>query len=331
MATTFIPGALQWLGIAKETTYGTPVAAPTIWVPVDTPLWKPIPQQLKDNALRGLMGTTYQQVQGVRHDEITYKTYIYADSIFSHLLGVLGGTDTVTGTVAPYTHKASLYNTTDATHNAQPTSWTVFLYQGDGKVVQMPGAIISDIKITIKADNSLPTVDVTWMGMPSTFVTAPVDTPTALAPMPAYTASVTIGGTANTEYTDVTLDIKRTTSAIPVLNGTQSPLAIGGFNLNVTGTINGVYQGTTDVNLTDLLSNTHPSLVVALTAAGDATHPLTLQMTSVAFDTVNPTGSPTSYMPISGNFEALMNPTDALDSKQSPIQVQLTNTTVTPF
>lgn len=331
MTTTFLPGSVQWLGLAKETTYGTPVAAPTIWVPVDTPTWKPIIQQLKDNALRGLMGTTYQQIQGIRHDEITYKTYLYNDSVFSHLLAAVGGADTVTGTVAPYTHKASLYNASDATHNGQPTSWTIFLYQGDGKVVQMPGAIISDLKVTIKADNALPTLDVTWMGMPSVFITAPTNTPTALAPDPAYTASVTIGGVASTQYTDVTLDLKRTANEIPVLNGTQNPLAIGGFNFQVTGTINGVYQGTADVNLADYIANTQPTLVVSLFAAGDSSHPLTFQMSKVAFDNVAPTGSPTSWMPIQANFEALMNGTDALDSKQSPIQVQLVNTTVTAF
>lgn len=37
MPISFYPGNLQWLGLAKEVTYGTAIAAPTIWVPVEGP------------------------------------------------------------------------------------------------------------------------------------------------------------------------------------------------------------------------------------------------------------------------------------------------------
>ncbi|MGN6724115.1 MAG: phage tail tube protein [Marmoricola sp.] len=329
MTTTYLPGNKQWLGLAKETTYGTPVATPTIWIPVDTPVWKPVVTPLVDQALRGDMGTDFGQTQGMRHDELTYKTYIYQDSAFPHFLAALGNPDTVVGTATPYTHKTSLYNGSTS-NNAQPPSYTGFLYQVDGKVVQIPGMVIGDVKVTIKAD-TLPTIDVQWLGLPGAFITAPSNTPSTLQPYPPFTASVTLGGTALNAESDITIDIKRNTAAIPVLNGTQSPLAIFGGPVTVTGTLGAIYQGTTDTHLTDFLANTQPALVLAITPQGVSAQPLTFQMSKVAFDTAEPAGSNSSWMTLQSNFKALMNATDALDGNLSPIQVQLTNATATPF
>ena len=430
---TYLPGNLQWLGLAKETTYGTPAATPTYWIPVDTPVWKPIITPLTDNALRGMMATEYGQAQGMRHDELTYKTFIFPDSVFPHLLAALGTPDAgstaltattantpttastggtlaaatyyykVTATVtngesaasnevsiattgststvtvtwtsvsgatgyniyrstaagsevllasvgnvttytdngsatpgtktapatAAYKHATSLYNGSGS-NNAQPPSYTGFLYQADGNVMQIPGMVISDLKFTIKAD-TLPTIDVQWMGLPGKPIAAPSNTPSTLPPMPPFTAAISLGGAQLNEYSDITIDIKRGTQAIPVLNGTQSPLAIYGGPLTVTGTLGAIYQGTSDVNLQDLLTNTQPALVLSINPQADAAHPLAIQMSKIAFDTAEPQGSNTAWMTLNSNFKALANSTDALDSKLSPVQASLTNASATAY
>jgi hypothetical protein len=327
---TPLPGNLQWLGLAKETTYGTAVSVPTVWIPVDSPKYARKTSALKDQALRGVMSTTFGQVQGMSYTELGYKTYVYGDSVFQHFLAALGGTDTVSGTTAPYTHKASVYNTTDATHQAQPTSWTGFLYQADGKVKQIPGLVLADLKLTIKA-NETPTLDVQWQGMPSTDITAPTNTPSTSQMMPPWTASVNIGGSQANQYTGVTVDIKRNTKPVPVLNGSQSPLGIYGGPVTVTGTFDAVYQGTTDYDLGAFIANTQPALSVSIYSQGDATHPLTLQMSKVAYDSADPQPSNTDWLTIQSAWEAISNATDALDAKLSPIQVSLLNTVVTAF
>lgn len=431
--TTYLPGNKQWLGLAKETTYGVPVAAPTVWIPVDSPSWKPVITPLTDQALRGMMGTDFGQTQGMRHDELSYKTYLYGDSLFPHLLAILGNPDnsvgnilaptsptkstattggtlaaatyyykvtainatgesaptaefsqattgststitigwtasagatgykiyrstasgaevflTSVGAVVTYTdtgsatpgtttppvggafnHATSLYNGT-VSNNAQPPSFTGFLSQADGKVVQIPGMVAADVKITVKAD-TLPTLDVQWIGMPGAFITAPTNTPSTLQPFPPFTAAITLGGTALSEYSDIAIDLKRNTSAIPVLNGSQSPLAIFGGPLTVTGTLGAIYQGTTDINLVDFLVNTQPSLVLSMTPQNDSGHPLTVQMSKVAFDSADPAGSNSSWMTLQSNFKALMNATDALDGNLSPVQAVLTTTSGAAF
>lgn len=426
--TTFVAGNLQWLGIAKETTYGTAPAGPTYWIPVDSPKWDPKITALVDTALRGDMGTQYGQAQGMRYDEVTYKTYLYPDTCFPHFLAALGTADaggttlatpatptastattggtlaagtyyykytatatnsesaasaevsqtttgstsvnTITGTAvtgatgynwyrstatgaevfltstatpsltdngsytpgtkaapaaAAYTHKTSLLNTAQT---GQPPSFTIWLFEGD-KCVQIPGAVIADVKATVKA-NELPTLDVSWQGMVGTFVTAPANTPSSVAPMPPFTASATVGGTQLNKYTGFTIDLKRGTKPIPALNGTQSPLAIYCGELTVTGTLDAVYQNTTDNDLGNLLANTQPAVSLSITPQGSA-NALVFQMSKVAYDASTPQGSNSGWMTLSSTYKALMNATDALDSKLSPIQIQLTNTQATAY
>src|SRR5438067_101494 len=132
MTNTPRPGSQQWLGLAKESTYGTAIAAPTIWIPVDSPKWEPKVTPLVDNGLRGDMGTDYGQTQGMRHDELGYKTLVYADTIFPHLMAILGGTDTVTPLTAPTLTLGST-STTGGTLPAGATYWKVTATAANGE------------------------------------------------------------------------------------------------------------------------------------------------------------------------------------------------------
>jgi hypothetical protein len=433
MAITPRPGSQQWLGLAKEVTYGTAMATPTMWIPVDTPKWEAKVTPLVDQALRGMMGTDFGQTQGMRHDELTYKTMIFADTIFPHLLAILGGTDTITALTAPvlslgttsttggtlpagatywkitgtaaggegvgsnevtatltgttssqilnwaaltgatgykiyrgtapgaenvlvatvgnvttytdtgiagtagappaaasYVHSVSLNNTSSSTQAGQPNSYTGFLYQLDGKVVQIPGMMLGDLKFTFKAD-TLPTVDASWMGLPGTFINAPTNTPSTLPPFPPFTAAITVAGVAATQYSDCSFDIKRNNSAIPVLNGSQNPLAIFAGPMTVTGSLLAIYQGTSDADLTNLLTNTQPVLSVAVNQQNVAGQPLTIQASKITYDTSAPAGSNNSFATIASGFKALMNATDALDGKLSPIQAKIVNAQSTAY
>ena len=400
----FIPGNLQWFGLAKELVPGTPVAAPTLWVPVMAPKMVPKRNVLKDQALRGNMATTYGQIQGMTWSELTYQCHLYADTAYPHMLAVLGASDVVTGTAttptgtlaaaaavgatsvsssvsiatgtviqidvgglsevvtttgaptgtgpyaipvpalknahasgvavtavtAPFTHKNSLYNLTDATHTAQPNTYTGFLYQGDGTVQQIAGMVASDVKLTIKS-NEKPTLDLAWTGFAGAQLAAPANTPSTAAMMPPTSGSVSIGGTGNTKYTSITIDIKRVVKPIPALTGTSNPIGIYGGPVAVTGSLDSVYKGSADTDFAAWLANTQPALTASIYPAGDATHPMTLQMSQIAYDSGDPQPSATDWLTIQANFEAITNATDALDGKMSPIQAQMTTLTSTSF
>lgn len=329
MTTSFYPSNLQWVGAAKESVYGTPIAGPTFWIPVDNSVkYKPDMAVLPDTAFRGLMGGEFQQVQGMRTDTLTYKTYPYMDSIYQHFLAVLGNPDTVTGSADPYTHKTALYNGSGS-NNAQPPSYTLFWTDSAGKTWQIPGCVIEDLKIDVKVDG-LVTVDAQWRGLPAAAIAPVTDTPSTSKPWPAWNAQVSIGGSAVSQYSELSLDYKRDVAAVNTINNSQSPLAVGAFTMTVAGTMTAVYQGSTDVNLVDFLANTQPVLSVKMAPSGDATHSLTLQHSVTAFDAVDPQASG-KWTEIQATIKALSNPTDALDSKQSPAQVIFLTPTSTAY
>ena len=326
----FYPSNLQWVGAAKETTYGTPIATPTFWIPVDQSSikWKPDQATLPDMALRGLMGMEYQQVAGMRTDTLAYKTFPYMDSLYQQFIALFGTTDAVTGAGDPWTHKTSLYNGSGS-DSAQPKSYTLFWADAAGKVWQTPGAVVDSLKITVKVDELI-AIEPVWRGMPSTAITPPSNTPSTNKPFPSWNGVISLAGSPVGDTSEIALEYKRTADPIKTINNSHSPLAVGAFGLQVAGTGTFVYQGSTDLRLVDFLANTQPALSVKIAPAGDAVHSLTLQHSVIAFDSVDPQSSQ-KWMEIVAAWKCLMNATDALDTKQSPGQAIFLNAAAAPF
>jgi hypothetical protein len=322
-ATVFGPGSLQWAGVATETTYGTAQTVPTIWIPVDSPVFTPGLTMLVDGALRGSMAGEYQQVGGLRVDTVTFKTYFYLDSVFALFRQMLGLPDTISGTGDPYTHKTSLQNTGN---NGQPAGTTVFFNAMD-KTWQMPGAIMTSLKVTLNSA-ALATLDVTYMGLPATPISAPTNTPTTAVPMPSWNSVVTLGGTAFNNFSDVGFTFTRSTKAIDVLNGTQAPGAIAAGALTVALDITAVYQGSTDPNLVNYITNVQPTLVVKTSPVGDAVHSITVQCSKIGYDKSSFSAT-TDFFELKATGRALANTTDALGGNFSPALVTLLSPTST--
>ena len=325
----FFPSNLQWFGMKKETTYGTAQAAPDTWIPIDPGSMKYDPDlnTLPDNAARGYMATTYQQVLGMVSATMAYKTFAYLDTAYQHWIAALGFTDTVTGAGDPWTHKTALNNA--VTPAAQPPSYTLFWADAAGKVWQTPGSVIDSLKLTVKVDG-LVEIEPQWRGLIATAITPPTNTPSGTKPMPSWNSVITIGASAVADGSEVSVEYKRNAQAVQTINNSQSPLAIGSFNAEVTGAGTFVYQGSTDPRLVNFLANTQAPLNIKISPAGDAIHSLTLQHSVAAFTNANPQGS-NKYMEIVANFTALANATDALDGKQSPAQAILLTSVSTSY
>lgn len=322
MTTNYFPGNLQWLGLAKETTPGVAAATPTVFVPMNSPKYTPHVTVLTDDGLRGSMAKSYGAQQGMQYPELTYSTYPYLDSVFPHLLAALGNADVITGSADPYTHKTALLNA------SQPPSYTLWYNDGAGKCWQIVGAKSSSLVIGAKAD-ALATLDAGWIGLTAAAVTPPSNTPTTNAPMPSWKSTVTIGGTAFTKYTDVKLTIKRDTAPVAVINGTQAPGAVFAGVLEVSGDLNGIYQGSTDNDLVGLLTNQQPALVLTFGPGGDAVHSLTLTCSKTVYtDASFDSGK---YVQVTSKVTALGNTTDALDSNYSPMQAVLLSPVSTAY
>ena len=241
MATTFYPANLQWLGIKKELLPGTAETAPDTWIPVKSPKWEPVIGQNMDDALRGSMGKDFEQIPDMQHSKVNYTTFPYMDSVYQHFLALLGTADAITGSADPYTHKTAMYNGS-GTDSAQPPSYTLFYADATGKARSVPGAKIGSLKLVVKA-GALAQIDVEWIGLFGTAITAPTNTPTALAPWPSWNSTFTVGGVAATNYSDITLDYKRATEAIPAITGTQDPYGIYGGEVSGSADLTAIFQG----------------------------------------------------------------------------------------
>lgn len=316
----FTPGNLQWIGAAVEATPGTAAAAPTVWIPAASPKLAPHIASMGDQALRGSMAKDFGNLLGGHYDELTYSTYLYADSAFLHFLAILGTADTVSGAADPWTHKTSLKNS----GNGQPATHTLFYADGTGQCFTLAGCQASQLKVTNKVDG-LVQLDADWIGLPAVVGAAPANTPTAAPPAPGWNSTITIGGTALTKYSEVGITYKRATEAVMTVNGSQSPSAIYCGELDVAFDLTGVYQGSqTDNDWTNFLANTQPALVLKMAAAGDATHALTLQHSKVAYQDVSFEGT-NKYLEIKSKAIGIANATDALGGGYSPALATLTS------
>ncbi|MGE0399944.1 MAG: phage tail tube protein [Kofleriaceae bacterium] len=316
--TTFAPANLQWVGVAREAVYGTPETAPTLFIPSDSPLWKPNINPMVDGNLRGSMGGEYEQIGGIRFDTVTFKTKAYLDSVFFALRALLGYPDQVTGSSDPYTHTTALQNTGN---NGQPAGTTVFWTDGAGKTRRMPGAQLTSVKLSIKPDE-LVEIEVNFVGLPAASINMPTNTPTTAKPWPGWNSTITIGGVDLTKYSELSLEYKRASEVIPTITGSQTPFAIFGGPVTVSGSLVGVYQGDTDNDLAALLANTQPVLVYKLAPQGDATHYLQVTHSKVAYDAAEPQGT-NKWMEIKSTVKALSNPTDAIGGLFSPAKAVL--------
>ena len=327
MAINFYPANLQWVGAARESVYGTPITAPTFWIPAEAPKWIPEIAVFQDTALRGSMGAEFQQIQGLRSDKLTYSSYPYMDTIYQHAMAMFGNPDTVTGAGDPYTHKTSLYNGSGS-NSAQPPSYTLFYIDGAGSCWQIPGAVASNFKINLDV-GQLVKFDYEWIGLPATRITVPTNTPDTNKPWPSWNSTITIGGSAVTYYSALSLDYKRNTKPLPTITGTQTPAAIYAGELAVSGDLTAVYQGNASGDLPAFLANTQPALVIKTAPASDVTHSLTLQHSVVAYDSSAPEGA-SEWMEIKSKVRCLTNPTDGLTG-QSPVQATFLTPTAAAF
>lgn len=245
--------ANSYLGLVKETTRGTlqtsaPSAAAQLqWIPNTSPQVTPMQVFLRDEALRGSPTLVYDQVQGVRHDEVDFKTYLYCDSTPLLVAAILGGTDAVTGATS-YTHTIKLLNA--PTTGSQPASYSVLDFDG-ANYFTMPGAQAASLNLTYGADATAEAT-IKMMANPYTSATAAptfggVTSPsiTSQPMIPGWDTSITIGGTSIGYIQSGELNLDRKTAPIFTM-GTQAPRVNFAGPLEVSGKFTAVVDTNAD-------------------------------------------------------------------------------------
>ena len=333
----------SYFGLAAETTRGTAATSGFVYVPVDTPQVTPMQRFLRDEALRGSPVQTYDQIQGVRHDEYDFKTYLYADTFPNLLTSVLGGNDLKTG-AGPYTHVIAPYM--NASNGSQPKSYTLVDFDG-ANYFTMAGAQASDLTITFGAEKAADAT-VKFVSNPYTSGTT---APTGFSPtystehmVPGWDVSVSIGGTASSQTVtggttinyvqDGEIKIDRKTAPIFTVNSTNGPRQNFAGPIEVTGRLLMVVDSNADLFSTGStaygLGYQPQPLVITLADPNDAGHSIAFQMSAVQFQDIKRQRGK-AFTEIEVNYVATANANDVAggstthDTVYSPIRTTTIN------
>ena len=329
--------ANSYLGMVIETTEGTlPTTGTVYWIPVSSPQITPNQMFLRDEALRGSPTTVYDQVQGVRHDEFEFKTYLFADTFPTLVRSVLGSTDTVTGS-GPYTHKIKVLNAPST--GSQPPTYSILDFDG-ANYFTTTGSQADSLALTFGAEAAAEAT-VKYLANPYTSYTS---APTVFATqslssehlIPAWDTAITIGGTSYTNITTGELTINRKTQPIFTL-GTQAPYNLFAGPIEVTGKFTMVINSTSDVFSTGSsaygLTRSPEAISITLTDPNDATggtqHSANFTMSAAQISNIKRTRGK-EFTELEIEFTANANSTDA-STGYSPIQTTFINNQSTAY
>ena len=249
--------ARSYIGLAKETTKGTPVT-PTVYIPVIANSVKPqdIYGPLYDEGLRGSLVKNYNYIQGRANSTFDFSGAAFADTILYAIAGVLGE-DVVTGSSAPYTHTIAVKNSATAAADAQPSAFTITDFYS-AAVRAYAGMQFHDFSLKFNADGLL-MYDAKATGFVSATASTPTPSFSTILPTPVWYGTVSVGGTSISNSTTGNIDIKRPVTPIWGIANTQNPYQVFVGATEVTGKITFLMEN--DTQLTNYLTNTQPALV----------------------------------------------------------------------
>lgn len=315
----------RWMGLGLESGWGT-VTAPDIYLQVDpNPSTEPQVTYLENKALYGSAAQVYDTLTGVIHTKVSAKGNAFTDT-FGYLPFLALGKDTVSGTVAPYTHTLTLAEA--ASTGSFPGSVTVTDIDNvaatfnsiTGSAKQIPGCVIDSLSITANATGAL-SYSVDFVGSELGQVTAPSPAFSTAVFVPAYLADVKLNGSSYELIEELSIDVKRSAKAVPTLNGSPAPYVVWPDGIDVTGKFT-IAVGPNDANYYNALTRVHNTLLISFTDPVSG-YSFTFQMSSVQIKSPKVESSK-AWEEVAVSFQANANTTDA-STGYSPFQFAFTS------
>jgi len=300
--------ARSYLGVAKETTEGTPVT-PTAYIPVAISKLKPVdiidPLMVSDLA-QGSLVKDYGYIPGRTRSEVAFGGPVFADTIVWPVSALLGSVAT-TGSSAPYTHTVSLKNASAVAVDAQPTSLTFTDFYA-ANVRAYPGVSVHDFTLNFSSTGLLE-YDAKGTGWISATASTPTPSFTTVTATPVWQATVSIAGTSVSNAVEGSLSMVRPVSAIYGLANTQNPYSIFQGALETKGKFKFVMEN--DTELTRFLTNTQPAIVLNwANGSGSTATQIQATITKGAYNAAVIDRSK-DYVEIDIDLTAIANTTDA--------------------
>ena len=343
--------ANSYLGLMPEgaTPGVTPTTGTATFIPITTPQVTPMQTFLRDEALRGSPTVVYDQIQGVRHDEVDFKSYLYADTFPQLLTAVLGGNDTVTTVGSLKKHTIGLYN--NPVKGSQPQTYSILDFDGANYFL-MPGAKADSLNLTFGAEAAADAT-VKFFANPYTSYTATTLNASTFAPfystafsvtpetmIPAWNTTITVSGINSgatlTYISTGELMFARKTAPIFTM-GTQAPYSNFSGPIEVSGKFTAVVDSQSDAWSTgtgaEALTRSQQVMTVTLTDPNDTPlgQKIVFTLSNVQFHDVKRTRGK-EYTEVEVAFTANANVTDSGGSPAfSPILTATTNAITTAY
>ena len=316
----------SYVGIAKETTKGTPVT-PTVFIPVLASSLKPEDKygSLFDEGLRGSLVKNYNYVQGRGNSTFDFGGAAFADTIGYPIAGLLGE-DVVTGS-APYVHTMSLKNATATAADAQPAAFTLTDFYA-ANVSAYAGQQFHDFSLKFSSEGLLE-YDAKATGWLSATASTPTPSFSTILPTPVWYGTVSVAGSTVSNAVSGNLDMKRPVSPIFGIGNTQNPYQVFVGALEVTGKVTFLMEA--DVQLTNYLTNTQPALVFNWTQGTGSTQTQIQATVTKGAYTAAMIERSKEYVEISVDINAQGNLTDSGSVGYSPIKWIIKNAVTTAY
>lgn len=305
-------------GFATEVTYGTTVAAATIYLPFNT--WDDYTDDqgiVLDNAMRAVPSNVLGAYAGMKQGKWG-ATFPYFPNEAARFWPKLMGTDTVVSSSnGGWQHLFTMNS------SANPNSDTVFLFFGSTySERQFVGTAYTGLDFKFSRASGMATAKITAVSAaPSSGVAEQVPSYTSNPPLRGWQAVFSIAGSTRTTLQELELNLSREAELVFAGNNSQRPSAVEYGALDAKGKMK--LYGSTEEPYIDYQALTQQNIDLQLvdTAPGSTVNRLGLTMSKVVFTKVTPNMSG-KYLAYEIEFQAVHNSSAGGDS--GPIQVTTT-------
>lgn len=237
-------GSLSATGIAKESSFGTPVAA-TSFLPMTANTLDFDPGWFSPQVMQATRDLQVYNLYGQAHNTGTVSGPIFPSNAAELFVSSVG-TDAVTGTTNPYTHTISQANTL--------ASLTIEKNMGSFQSQQYAGCRVNKMSIKAPATNEPFMADYDVMAQSVAILSSPTAVSvTNESPFVFAEGTLTLFSNARAEVSSVQIDIENGMKETYTY-GNHGPAFITPVTLHVTGSITLVWSSLNDATYGDFSS-----------------------------------------------------------------------------
>jgi hypothetical protein len=188
----------SWLGIARETTAGTAVTTPTLFIPSKSTM-KGTRKTVSLDEERGTRDAVFGVLNTTQEGAVDVKGNFYPDTHGYFLLGALGAVSSASVATGVYKHTFSLADV--------PPSFTL-MKSYDAVTYYMPYSVVEKFSIKIVSEGKLVEMDTSLKSLfpVKLGTTAPTPTYSGVHPFIGYAPTLTVGGSSTTDIDDLSVE-----------------------------------------------------------------------------------------------------------------------------